>query len=217
MRQAHRLLAGLLAAGALLAAGCAQSVDPIERLGRKAARQVTPGAGAPGSAVHKRWGLAGPLAHAPEPPAHRLSAAYVVDRVPTRDKVVFLAFDEGAARDPRFVRMTGELKLSVSLFRAEGRPNLPTLSYERQHAEICGQRLSRLFHPPHGAYNADTLRAAADCGIRAVVLGREFRDYAQGERLRPGDIVRADASATAPLLRRIQEQGYAVGRLEDYV
>ncbi|MFF2329884.1 MULTISPECIES: hypothetical protein [unclassified Streptomyces] len=43
MRRAHRLLAGLLTAGALLTAttGCAQSVDPIERLGRKAAQRVT--------------------------------------------------------------------------------------------------------------------------------------------------------------------------------
>ncbi|WNI27152.1 hypothetical protein [Streptomyces sp. ITFR-16] len=42
MTGAHRLLAGLLAAGALLTAttGCAQSVDPIERLGRKAAQRV---------------------------------------------------------------------------------------------------------------------------------------------------------------------------------
>ncbi|MFF1926390.1 hypothetical protein ACFVW8_38230, partial [Streptomyces sp. NPDC058221] len=41
MRGAHRLLAGVLAAGALLTAtGCAQSVDPIERLGRKAAQRV---------------------------------------------------------------------------------------------------------------------------------------------------------------------------------
>lgn len=42
MRRAHRLLAGLLAAGALLTVttGCAQSVDPIERLGRKAAQRV---------------------------------------------------------------------------------------------------------------------------------------------------------------------------------
>ncbi|MFF2957477.1 hypothetical protein ACFVT1_00850 [Streptomyces sp. NPDC057963] len=52
MRGAYRPLAGLLAAGALLTAiaGCAQSVDPIERLGRKAAQRVahprpTPAAG----------------------------------------------------------------------------------------------------------------------------------------------------------------------------
>ncbi|WP_406453790.1 hypothetical protein [Streptomyces sp. NBC_00876] len=49
MRRAHRLLAGLLTAGALLAAttGCAQSVDPIERLGRKAAQKVHPSPSAP--------------------------------------------------------------------------------------------------------------------------------------------------------------------------
>lgn len=41
MSTAHRLLAGALAAGALLT-GCAQSVDPIERLGRKAAQKVGP-------------------------------------------------------------------------------------------------------------------------------------------------------------------------------
>ncbi|MFD4226054.1 hypothetical protein [Streptomyces sp. NPDC058545] len=42
MSRARRLLAGLLAAAALLTAtaGCAQSVDPIERLGRKAAQKV---------------------------------------------------------------------------------------------------------------------------------------------------------------------------------
>ncbi|MFF9348095.1 hypothetical protein [Streptomyces sp. NPDC014734] len=54
MSRAHRLVAGVLAAGALLTAtaGCAQSVDPIERLGRKAARNIThprpePAAGPP--------------------------------------------------------------------------------------------------------------------------------------------------------------------------
>jgi hypothetical protein len=42
MSRARRLLAGLLATGVLLTAtaGCAQSVDPIERLGRKAAQKV---------------------------------------------------------------------------------------------------------------------------------------------------------------------------------
>ncbi|MFH8471322.1 hypothetical protein [Streptomyces sp. NPDC018000] len=56
MRRVHRLLAGLLTAGALLTAtaGCAQSVDPIERLGRKAAQKVTRPRPAP---------AAGPRAH----------------------------------------------------------------------------------------------------------------------------------------------------------
>ncbi|MFB7272295.1 hypothetical protein [Streptomyces sp. NPDC056244] len=61
MRPAHRLMAGAfaagaLAAGALVTAGCAQSsdpVDPIERLGRKAAQKVGPHASGPhASAPH---------------------------------------------------------------------------------------------------------------------------------------------------------------------
>ncbi|GGV84512.1 hypothetical protein GCM10015535_29430 [Streptomyces gelaticus] len=66
MRREHRLLAGLLAAGVLLTAtGCAQSVDPIERLGRKAAQRVhhpspTPAAGP--SAAHGDHGGAAPTA-----------------------------------------------------------------------------------------------------------------------------------------------------------
>lgn len=65
MRRAHRLLAGLLATGALLTAtaGCAQSVDPIERLGRKAAQKVsrphrTPGPEA-GAESERRAGVRG--------------------------------------------------------------------------------------------------------------------------------------------------------------
>lgn len=48
--RAHRFLAAALAAGVLapaLLTGCAQSVDPIERLGRKAAEKVPPRKPAP--------------------------------------------------------------------------------------------------------------------------------------------------------------------------
>jgi hypothetical protein len=185
MRRAYRLLAGrrlpagwlagLLAAGALPVTGCAQSVDPIERLGRKAAQhspgpRTVVGAGGPGSDVHRRWGLAGPLAATPKPPARRLSAPYGGNHVPTRDKVVFLICDERAVRDPQFVRMTTELKLPVSVARTAGGPE-----------------------PVPG------------------------RAYTKRMRLRPGDIVRAEPATLARLLRRVQEQGYAVAELEDYV
>lgn len=67
MTRAYRLLAGLLATGALLTAtaGCAQSVDPIERLGRKAAQKVsrphrTPEPGpAAGAEPERRQGVRG--------------------------------------------------------------------------------------------------------------------------------------------------------------
>ncbi|MDI5905856.1 polysaccharide deacetylase, partial [Streptomyces sp. 12257] len=58
--RARALVAGGLAA--VLLTGCAQSVDPIERLGKKAAQRV--GSYAPAGAdgrPYRHWGLAAPL------------------------------------------------------------------------------------------------------------------------------------------------------------
>lgn len=91
-----------------------------------------------------------------------------------------------------------------------------------------------LFRPPFGNYNADTLKAASECGISSVVLWRVSMQinnfqYAEGSALKPGDIVLAhfrgkaelkgstEIEMTTRMLRRIQEQGYAIGRLEDYL
>ncbi|SOD84370.1 polysaccharide deacetylase family protein [Streptomyces sp. Ag109_G2-15] len=266
--------AGLAAvlASALLLTGCAQSVDPIERLGKRAAqgvRQPSPS----GSQAYRRWGLAAPLAAPPRhlarlPTAHRAGAfpPRVVDHVATTDKVVFLTYDDGAERDPRFVDMVRDLGLPVSFFltdsvvgpgyghfarlRAVGadienhtldHPAMPGLPYAGQRAEICGQQdklrsrfgiRPRLFRPPYGTYDTTTLRAAADCGISALVLWRAAMTsdgiaYAHGERhLRPGDIVLVGPDEatgptlkerTARLLRRVQARGLTVGRLEDYL
>ena len=255
-RPAAALLAGLLCASCL--AGCAQSVDPIERLGKKAAQKVrTYG---PTEEPYRHWGLTGPLAPAPEPPDRRPSAGAagpglppVVERVPTTDRVVFLTFDDGAEKDPRFVDMVRELRLPVTIFvtdsvvgpgyahfarlRAVGasvqnhtldHPYLPGLPYVGQRAEICGQQEKlkqrfgirpRLFRPPYGDYNADTLRAAGDCGVAAVVLWHD------ADRLRPGDILHCPEGrngaglvrATADVLNRVRREGFTVARLEDYL
>ncbi|WP_181359304.1 polysaccharide deacetylase family protein [Streptomyces sporangiiformans] len=265
---------GLLASALLASgAGCAGPVDPVERPGTTEAHK---GHGhAPSAATYRRWGLPSPLAPAPKPPERpavrtgaRPGLPPVVDRIPTRDKVVFLTFDDGAEKDPRFVDMVRELRLPVSMFltdsivgpgyahfgrlRAVGatvqnhtldHPHLPGLPYAGQRAEICGQQEKlkqrfgirpRLFRPPYGAYDDDTLRAAADCGVAAVVLWRASMDisdlrYFEGNHLRPGDIVLAHfrrpselngaslTEMTTRLLRRIQEQGFTVARLEDYL
>ncbi|GAB1337298.1 hypothetical protein ACE1SV_38880 [Streptomyces sp. E-15] len=263
--------AALLAA-ALLLTGCAQSVDPIERLGKKAAEGVRPPRPAADRA-YRRWGLVRPLARSPLHPARPLAGRrgaralpQVVDHVPTRDPVVFLTYDDGAERDPRFVDMVRELRLPVALFLTDsvaapgyghfarlralgaGIENhtvdhraLAGLPYTGQRAEICGQqdrlrtRLGarpRLFRPPYGSYDPVTLRAAAGCGISALVLWRAALTPAGlacphgPRRLRPGDIVLVgpDESAELPLrerttrvLREAQEQGLTVGRLEDYL
>ncbi|AOR37137.1 polysaccharide deacetylase [Streptomyces fodineus] len=255
-------------------AGCAQSVDPIERLGKKAAERVRPHRAAPDQS-YRRWGLTEPLASPPLHPARTLALSpptggrtlpRAVDHVPTPDRVVFLTYDDGAEKDPRFVDMVRELRLPVSMFLTDsvvgpgyghfarlhrlgaGIQNhtldhraLAGLPYAGQRAEICGQqeRLSsrlglrpRLFRPPYGSYDTTTLRAATDCGISTVVLWRAAMTptdlvYTHGEHhLRPGDIILVGPDETtgpslrertARVLRRVQQRGLTVGRLEDYL
>ncbi|MFI9648463.1 polysaccharide deacetylase family protein [Streptomyces sp. NPDC052040] len=266
-RRLRATAAGVLAA--VLLSGCAQSVDPIERLGRKAAQGVQQSR-APREHAYRHWGLPAPLAPAPRPyraPGRadgRLPR--VLDRVPTRDRVVFLVYGDGPEDDPRFAAMIRELRLPVSVFltgraagprrarvarlRAAGaaiqnqtldRAALRGRPYREQRAEICGQRdrlrarlgvLPRLLRPPGGRYDRTTLRAAAACGIKALILWRPAPGVRTGRRgggaagPRAGDIVlahdtgRAFSSPTVEttrLLRRIQARGFAVGRLEDYL
>ncbi|WP_338677215.1 polysaccharide deacetylase family protein [Streptomyces sp. SCSIO 30461] len=115
--------------------------------------------------------------------------------------------------------------------------------YQAQRREICGQQdrmeeefgeRPRLFRPPYGAYDRNTLRAAESCGIEAVPLwaAEAFADrmeWREADReLRPGDIIlthfRGEAewrTRMPELIRRVMnlitERGYAVARLEDYV
>ncbi|NWF26142.1 polysaccharide deacetylase family protein [Streptomyces sp. PKU-EA00015] len=122
-------------------------------------------------------------------------------------------------------------------------PYLPGLSYSAQKREICSQqdRLQkrygtrpRLFRPPYGSYNKDTLRVAKSCGIEAVPLWAseafpdrmEWREWDRD--LHPGDIVlthfrgRGEWKGTMPdmirrVMRTVTAKGYAVAKLEDYV
>ncbi|MFC8100368.1 polysaccharide deacetylase family protein [Streptomyces sp. NPDC057363] len=120
--------------------------------------------------------------------------------------------------------------------------SLRGLPYAGQRAEICGQQTKlrsrfgvrpHLFRPPYGRYDTTTLRAAADCGITAVVLWRAALDPAGdltysrgGHHLHAGDIVSVApdhptgvglSARTERLLEEIEEQGLRVGRLEDYL
>ncbi|MFD8983567.1 polysaccharide deacetylase family protein [Streptomyces sp. NPDC059564] len=294
---ARRLVAGTLTAGALALSltGCGNSVDPIERLGRKTAQETgtasaspsarssaAPGAsasaGTPADEAYRKWGLSAPVQYAPKPaqkpqlPKAAPGKPAVVDRIPVppTDKVVFLTFDDGAEKDPEFLKMAADLKLPISMFLTDNiasadyshfeklrdngsgstinnhtltHPNLRTLPFAAQKKEICGQqeRLEKrfgkrptLFRPPYGNYNDDTLKAASECGISSVVLWRASMQinnfqYAEGSALKPGDIILAhfrgpselkgatEIQMTTRMLQHIQEQGYKVGRLEDYL
>uniref|UniRef100_A0AAU2JVP6 Polysaccharide deacetylase family protein n=1 Tax=Streptomyces sp. NBC_00049 TaxID=2903617 RepID=A0AAU2JVP6_9ACTN len=293
MKHARRLVAGTLAAGALALSltGCGDGADPTERLGPKATQEPTkdaagatpspagsPSGGTASDEAYKKWGLTAPLQYAPKPerkpqiPKAGPGKVPVIDRIPVAadDKVVFLTFDDGAEKDPEFLKMAADLKLPISMFLTDSvassdyghfeklrdngsastinnhtltHPNLRTLSFAAQKHEICGQqeRLEKrfgqrppLFRPPFGNYNDDTLRAASECGVSSLVLWRVSMQinnfqYAEGSALKPGDIVLAhfrgpgelkgstEIQMTTRMLQRIQEQGYRIGRLEDYL
>ncbi|MEV6673510.1 polysaccharide deacetylase family protein [Streptomyces sp. NPDC051162] len=267
----------LLLAG--LVSGCSGSSSGPEKTapsatGRTEAPSASPSAD---TGAYRRWGLDAPLAAPPAAPAVKVTDGMkpgekpkVVRRVDTKDKVVFLTFDDGAEKDPEFVKMTKDLKLPYTMFLTDdiaraGRgygyfeqlkdggntiqnhtishPNLRTLSPDAQRHEICGQqdRLEKrfgakppLFRPPYGNYNDATLTAAGSCGVKAVVLWEatmQINDmrYAEGDKLRPGDIVLAHfrgpqelkgtsmTKMVTNMLRSVQKQGYTVARLDDYV
>jgi peptidoglycan/xylan/chitin deacetylase (PgdA/CDA1 family) len=105
-------------------------------------------------------------------------------------------------------------------------PYLPKLSYARQRAEICGPAgiyarrygtRPTLLRAPYGASDRTTLRAARDCGMKALFFWREVVTngriaYQIGHRLRPGDIllVHFNPHMTTDferLLRTIDRQG----------
>ncbi|MYW00441.1 polysaccharide deacetylase family protein, partial [Streptomyces sp. SID3343] len=121
-------------------------------------------------------------------------------------------------------------------------PDLRTLDYPQQRTEICRQQdelgrelgtRPRLFRPPFGEYNQDSLRAAASCGITAFALWNEevFPDrmeYRYDHRLKPGDIIlthfrgpRNWQGGMTDMVRRVVDtataQGFAIARLEDYL
>ncbi|QWB23601.1 MULTISPECIES: polysaccharide deacetylase family protein [Streptomyces] len=235
------------------------------------------------AAAH-RWGLRRvPLVAPPAPgkkPRIRTRKGFAVDghreldlppvftTIPTRDKVVFLTIDDGAEKDPAFLRMMSDLDVPYTAFlsgylvkdddryfrQMQSRGTvlnnhtlwhryMPGLSYRGQRREICGMQrfIERrygtrptLFRPPFGSYDRATLRAAKACGIDHVPLWNaevfvDHWEYREADRrLRPGDIVlshfrgREQWKGAMPdmirrFLNKVTTEGYAVGRLEDYL
>ncbi|HWZ65593.1 MAG TPA: polysaccharide deacetylase family protein [Patescibacteria group bacterium] len=115
-------------------------------------------------------------------------------------------------------------------------PNLTLYSFAQQKREICGQaenikqafgNAPVLFRPPYGLYNASTQRAAAACGMKAVVLwSAKVNDgkiqYQDGEHIVPGDImlmhfrpkIIEDLKA---FTNEIESQHLTVAKLEDWL
>lgn len=114
-------------------------------------------------------------------------------------------------------------------------PNLHEVGPDVQRREICEPadtfeelfgRRPTLFRPPYGNSNDSVRRIAKDCGYDAVVhwtgsTNNGVLSMQEGE-LKPGDIIlmhyrdtlRADLD---DVVRRVTEEGFTIGRLEDYL
>ncbi|MFD9487837.1 polysaccharide deacetylase family protein [Streptomyces sp. NPDC059991] len=278
--------AGLVLSGVLLATGCSSSDSSGSGPARTGGSGTAPTPSAPASgpaqgaedgvasaAAYRKWGLK-PLPAAPAPPARKPVKAKpgevpVISDIPTKQKIVFVTFDDGAEKDPKFVEMMRDLRIPFTMFLTDAaissdkgyfkplqqlgnavqnhtltHPDMRTETGSQQQHQICGQqekltkeygKAPRLFRPPYGNWNEGTRAAARACGIQSIVLWRESMQiqnmqYQRGDKkLHPGDIILAHfrgrselkghtmTEMTANMLRHIQEQGFAVARLEDYV
>jgi peptidoglycan/xylan/chitin deacetylase (PgdA/CDA1 family) len=115
-------------------------------------------------------------------------------------------------------------------------PYLPKLSYARQKEQICasadiyarqyGARPT-LFRAPYGATGHDTLRAARDCGMKAVFFWHEVVTggriaYQTAGRLHPGDILLVHFNPNMTddfkrLLRTIEKQGFTPAAIKKHL
>ncbi|MGW8063683.1 polysaccharide deacetylase family protein [Streptomyces ziwulingensis] len=176
---------------AALASGCAQDASEMEGaagqqpLRAPEARALDAyasklrAAQAARAAAAKRWNLKRVPLAAPPPPAKkpRIKARKgfevrgqenlppVFTSVPTEERIVFLTIDDGAEKDPAFLRMMSELKIPYTAFLSDylvkedygyfkkmqdrgvtlnnhtlNHPYLPGLSYAGQKREICGMQ-----------------------------------------------------------------------------
>ncbi|WP_225847859.1 polysaccharide deacetylase family protein [Streptomyces sp. HPF1205] len=121
------------------------------------------------AAAFRKWGIP-VLALPPAPPAVKPvrtggPVVPVVSRVPTDKKIVFVTFDDGAEKDPAFVRMMRDLRVPFTMFLTDdiiksdygyfrplqrlgnsiedhtlSHPDLPLKSLAAQKHEICAQQ-----------------------------------------------------------------------------
>ncbi|GAB1822400.1 polysaccharide deacetylase family protein [Herbidospora sp. RD11066] len=117
-------------------------------------------------------------------------------------------------------------------------PDMRTLGPAAQKAEICGAskaitanvgRAPELFRPPFGSWNAATLAAAEECGMRAVVLWtasvqRDSKIAYQNpeKKLYPGDILLLHFRPPLEkdftrLVKKIERRGFSFGDLGAYL
>jgi len=115
-------------------------------------------------------------------------------------------------------------------------PDFRTLSESAQREQICGNadlieetfgRRPVLFRPPYGSYDRATRRAAADCGMRAIVLWQatvndDVVAFREVPYFRPGDIILMHFRPSFVhelnvVKQRVEEAGLRFALLEDHL
>ncbi|MEV4611152.1 polysaccharide deacetylase family protein [Kitasatospora sp. NPDC049258] len=128
------------------------------------------------------------------------AAALIADR---RLPVTAFPLPMAAANQPAYFRQVTAVPGSSIQDHSVSHRDLTTLSAAEQQAEICSARDAQvrqfgtaptIFRPPYLTWNADTLQAAADCGIRYVLTATADFSWGRsnvyhGGPLQPGDVV----------------------------
>jgi hypothetical protein len=116
-------------------------------------------------------------------------------------------------------------------------PDLTTLSLDQQKAEICGEAdrfqaafgaRPTLFRPPYGSYNEITRQAAADCGMKALIIwhakanGGSIQFQDGNTDFLPGDIILMHfrpefLQDMKAFTDQVAKDNLQVGRLEDWI
>ena len=128
-----------------------------------------------------------------------------------------------------------QLKASVQAHTST-HPNLAGKPYETQKQEICGNAdflttgfgaRPTLFRPPYGSYDRATRKAAADCGMTALVLWTATVNdgvvqFQSGAKLVAGDIVlmhfrNSFADDYLAFLNRARQDGLTPVVLDDFL
>lgn len=168
-----------------------------------------------------------------------------IDDGHTRSPEVQAALEEAGVPASLFL-LDGPVEADAEFFRnlpgtvveahTRTHPDLRTLSEEAQRAEICGNadtlerafgRRPVLFRPPYGSYDEATARAAAACGMAAVVLWEasvngDVVGFRTVPRLRPGDVLLMHfrpsfVTELRALVERVDAAGLRFALLEDYL
>jgi peptidoglycan/xylan/chitin deacetylase (PgdA/CDA1 family) len=141
-----------------------------------------------------------------------------------------------AAEDPQFFRNIQQQAGATIEDHTIDHARMRGTSYDHQRHEICdaANRLTQmfgrrptLFRAPGGLKDATTLRAAADCGMKAVLFWHEAVNngqvqFQEGNRIHPGDVILMHFRKTfvedyLAALQGIKAAGLTPARLEDYI